>query len=338
MSNSDIKFSIILPVKNGVKYIKECVYSILNQTYKDFNVLVLDNNSNDGTKEWLYTLIDDRIQIFTSNTSLSIEENWNRILALKKNEFITLIGHDDILHSDYLQEMVNLINQYPDASLYQTQFNYINSYGELIRTCKQIPHKLSSLELMSLILKREIDINGTGYMMRSFHYDELNGIPSYPNLLFADFELWVNMTQFSYMVTSPKACFSYRIHQSMTTVSSDQKFQDAFIRLLKYLLEKKTTHLEFKSVINLYLPDFIMVYAKSISHRILRTPLSKRNKVTVEHWVEKCQNITNELFEKKKAPILRDDWSIKISLWIDGSVILRNLFLLYKKVFPKPLF
>ncbi len=333
-----LSFSIILPVRNGGDYLKQCVQSILNQSYSHFNLLVLENESSDKSLEWLNSLSDDRIFIFPATKSLSIEENWGRILGLEKNEFITLIGHDDILHPDYLQEMVDLINQYPDASLYQTHFNYINSVGNLIRPCKHFPQKLTALELMALILKIEIDINGTGYMMRAAHYDSLHGIPNYPNLLFADFELWVNMSQFSYMATSPKTCFSYRLHQSMTTVSSDQKFQDAFIRLLEYFLKKKKNDNQFKTVLDTHLPDFIVIYVKSISHRILRTPLSKRNKVTVKSWIEKCQNITNELFELDNAPILKNNLSVKISLLIDRSVIFRNLFLLYKKLFSKPLF
>lgn len=333
-----LSFSIILPVRNGGDYLKQCVQSILDQSYPQFNLLVLENESSDQSLDWLNSLSDDRIFIFPATKSLSIEENWGRILGLEKNEFITLIGHDDILHPDYLQEMVELINQYPDASLYQTHFNYINSEGNLIRPCKHFPQKLTSLELMALILQKEIDINGTGYMMRAAHYDSLHGIPNYPNLLFADFELWVNMSQFSYMATSPKTCFSYRLHQSMTTVSSDQKFQDAFVRLLKYFLEKKKNDIQFKTVLDAYLLDFIVTYVKSISHRILRTPLSKRNKVTVKSWIEKCQIITNELFELEHAPILRNNLSVKISLFIDKSVIFRNLFLFYKKLFSKPLF
>lgn len=333
-----LNFSIILPVRNGGDYLKQCVQSILNQSYPHFNLLILENESSDQSLDWLNSLSDDRIFIFPATKSLSIEENWSRILDLKKNEFITLIGHDDILHSDYLQEMVELINQYPDASLYQTHFNYINSEGNLIRACKHFPEKLTSLELMALILKKEVDINGTGYMMRSAHYDELHGIPNYPNLLFADFELWVNISQFSYMATSPKTCFSYRLHQSMTTVSSDQKFQDAFIRLLEYFLKKKKNDIQFKTVMDLYLSDFIITYVKSISHRILRTPLDKRNNVTVDSWIEKCQMITNKLFDLGNAPILRKNRSVEISLRIDRSVILRNLFLLFKKIMPKPLF
>ena len=91
------KFSIILPVRNGGEYVKECINSILAQSYMGFELLVFDNNSSDGTLEWLNSIDDKRVKVYPSATSLTIEENWGRIIALEKGEFITLIGHDDIL-------------------------------------------------------------------------------------------------------------------------------------------------------------------------------------------------------------------------------------------------
>lgn len=76
--------------------------------------------------------------MFPSGKDSSIEENWNRIVTVPKNEFITLIGHDDLLHPDYLDTMDGLIQQHPSASfLYQTHFNYIDSSGQLVRPLSQ---------------------------------------------------------------------------------------------------------------------------------------------------------------------------------------------------------
>ena len=111
------QFSIILPVRNGGEYVKECVHSILNQTLNDFNFLVLDNNSSDGTPEWIESLQDKRISVIRSAKDLSIEENWARTVPIPKNEFVTLLGHDDLLMPDFLKTMQDLILKHPDASL-----------------------------------------------------------------------------------------------------------------------------------------------------------------------------------------------------------------------------
>src|SRR6266702_945692 len=99
------KYSIILPVRNGGEYVKLLLANILQQTLPDFELQVLDNCSTDGTREYIQSLNDNRIKIYPADKPLSIEENWARITTIPKNEFITLIGHDDLLDTNYLREM-----------------------------------------------------------------------------------------------------------------------------------------------------------------------------------------------------------------------------------------
>ncbi len=99
-------FSIISPVRNGGDYVKECVNSILAQTLQDFNLVVLDNSSTDGTRKLAGITERCASSPFIKQTrSLSIEENWSRIKDVLRNEFMTMIGHDDVLLPHYLEEM-----------------------------------------------------------------------------------------------------------------------------------------------------------------------------------------------------------------------------------------
>lgn len=61
---------------------------------------------------------------------------------------MTIIGHDDLLDKNYLQVMNDLINQYPDASLYQTHFRFIDAKGNFIRHCKPMAEKQTAAELL----------------------------------------------------------------------------------------------------------------------------------------------------------------------------------------------
>ena len=117
-----IKFSIVLPVHNGIAHIKECVNSVLNQTYENFDLIVLENHSTDGTREFLETISDKRIKIFVAESFLPMEDNWMRINNIPKNEFFTIIGHDDVYDNNYLEVMNNLISNNPNASLYKAHF------------------------------------------------------------------------------------------------------------------------------------------------------------------------------------------------------------------------
>jgi glycosyltransferase involved in cell wall biosynthesis len=88
-------FGIILAVRNCWPYVQECVESVLAQTYPHFDLVVLGNQSTDNTMDWLKTLKDERIRLFSSQVPLSTDESWARAKDVEKQEYMTLIGHDD---------------------------------------------------------------------------------------------------------------------------------------------------------------------------------------------------------------------------------------------------
>jgi len=328
------KYSIILPVRNGGGYVKECVTSILSQTNPDFHLQVLDNCSSDGTLEWLRSVNDERIKIYPAEQPLSIEDNWARIRSIQKNEFITLIGHDDLLDKNYLTVMNDLIGRHPNASLYQAHFRYIDSTGKTIRHCKPMDESQSAAEFLAAFLCGIIDTMGTGFMMRAVDYDQCGGIPAYPNLLFADFELWINLTSKAYKATAPDECFAFRLHQSMTTSSPDIKFHKAFEQFIAYLRRLKEDD-ELRKVIEKYAVSFIEFYCKGLSHRLLRTPKQQREGQTVSSFLRKCKQYADSLVPGNDFdPLARN--SVRLAKQIDSNFLTRSMFLLFKKVRSKP--
>lgn len=328
------KYSIILPVRNGGEYVKECVQSILSQTLPDFNLHVLDNASTDGTPEWIHSLKDERVILIPSQKSLTIEENWGRITGIEKNEFITLIGHDDILDARYLEVMDQLIKENPTASLFQTHFRYIDGKGGTIRRSKPMAGRLTVEEFMAFFLSNMIDSMGTGFMMRSADYDAIGGIPHYPNLLFADFELWLNLTKKGYMATAFEECFAFRLHESTTTTSSDVKFQQAFRRFVQFLKEQRQYN-NLKPVIVRYGIPFIAFYTKGLAHRLLRTPKKGREGKMVADLIAECKRYADELVPGNNFDPYKT-FSVKLAKRIDSNSITRNLFLVFKKFYRKP--
>jgi glycosyltransferase involved in cell wall biosynthesis len=330
------KFSIILPVRNGGNYVKECVNSILSQQYPHFNLIILDNASTDGTSEWISSLQDERVIVYPSKASLSIEDNWARIKQVSRNEFMTCIGHDDILSPGYLDEMNSLINEFPDASLYQSHFVFIDAQGKMIRPCIPMEQNQHAPAFLRDMLLMQIDVNGTGFMIRSNNYDKIGGIPHYPNLLFADLALWLEACRLSYKITSNKNCFSYRLHQSMTTTSSDNKFHEAIEMLVSYLGFLKRKDTELGQVIDQYASVLLSYYCKSFAHRLLRTGLDRRGHMLVKDWVKKCDHFHSSLLGDKKGKP-SDQPSVKLAMFIDSNPVTRNLFRVFRKVYSKPL-
>ena len=332
------RFSIILPVRNGGDYVHECVQSILAQSLPDFQLLVLDNCSTDGTREWLESLRDQRISIFPANNPLTIEENWHRITQVPKNEFITLIGHDDILDPHYLTVMDRLISKHPDASLYQAHFRYIDSAGRTIRRSKPMDERQNKYEFLSFFLSNSIDTMGSGFMMRAADYDAIGGIPpTYPNLLFADFELWINLTRRSYKATAFEECFAFRLHQSTTTTSSDIIFHKAFKKFIHYLSTLKAEDSTMKEIIDRYAIGFINFYTKGLAHRLLRSPKKMRSGLTVAGLISESQKMADELIPGNQLNPYGQP-GVKLARQIDSNYFSRQLFLFFKKVYRQPVY
>jgi len=330
------KYSIILPVRNGGHYVKACVDSILSQTLGDFNFIILDNCSTDGTLAWLQSLQDDRIKIIPSNRPLTIEESWGRIKDIEKNEYISLIGHDDLLYPDFLENIDQLITQHPSASLFHTHFNFIDAAGNIIRESKQMNQLLSANELLKGFLLQTIDSMGTGYVMRAVDYDAVGGIPvKYPNLLFADFELWLNIADKGLVAVSPNTCYAFRVHQSTTGTSGDNQLHRALDLYVDFLINQKNQDQEKKEMVLRYGKSLLLYYCKGFSHRLLRTSPAKRNGATVNKFIEETKLMAKRMgVEKDYHP--EKIRSIRIAKLIDSSNILSRLFLLFKKLYPKP--
>ncbi len=309
----------------------------MSQTFRDFDFIILDNCSTDGTFEWLQSLDDSRIKLFSSNRPLTIEENWGRIKDVPKNEFTSLIGHDDILYPDFLTTIDVLVERYPTASLFHTHFNFINANGKIIRASKLMNEEYSGPEFLQAFLTNSIDSMGTGYVMRSADYDDIGGIQQkYPNLLFADFELWTSLAARKYAVVSRKNCFAFRLHQSTTNTSQDVKLHIALDTFITFLARLKEGDKAMAKVITEYGSTFLVHYCKAYAHRLLRTPSAKRGGLSVDAFIKQTHLMAAKLgisptyHPEKKS-------SLQLARRIDANYVLRNLFLLFKKLYPKPL-
>ena len=205
-------FSVILPVRNGWPYVQECVHGILAQTYPDFELIVLDNQSTDSTVPWLRSLTDSRIRLYGSSSSLSIVDSWARAVGVEKREYMTLIGHDDVLDPDFLLTINRAIGRFPDAKLYQTGFRFIDSVGKTIRGCRPVPERETPAQYLEGRLTYRRDITGTGVVMRSSDYDRIGGIPHFERLFFADDALWLSLMQGGYKAFDPADLCAVRMH------------------------------------------------------------------------------------------------------------------------------
>ncbi len=95
MSNQNIKYSIIIPARNGAQYLSYCVKTIISQDYTDYELIISDDHSTDGTDAYLSTLVHPRVKIIHPPEELSMTEHWEWALARARGEWLMFVGQDD---------------------------------------------------------------------------------------------------------------------------------------------------------------------------------------------------------------------------------------------------
>jgi glycosyltransferase involved in cell wall biosynthesis len=331
-------FSIIIPFKTGKAYLMECIQSALKQNYTDFNVIILaDITSNDdGSLEAVAQINDTRLSVVNSENNLNILENWDRIKQINRQEYMTILGYDDILHPNFLTTIVGLMQEHPNASLYHTHFHYISASGEQMKPCLPLPKKLSANDYVELSLQDKVSVMATGYVFKSKDYDAVGGIPIYyPNLIYADLFLWIELSKIAYLAVSPEYCFSFRIHHSTTKTSKDKLLLNAFVVYLHYLKKLSEENAEFKQTIRNWLPSLLNNTTRAMAHRLLRTEKAYRDGLTMEqifHTIAQIAEQMNIVYHPMEIP------TMKMTVWIDHSSIVHRLFLIFKKLYKKPIY
>ena len=127
-----MKISVLLPTRNGGKYLKSCIESVLNQDYKDMELIVVDNANTDNTAEVVNSYSNDkRLKYYRIDSVVSVTDNWNNALKKSSGDYVLMMGDDDFLLPGYFDTLDKTIkeNDYPDGISY---FGYSFIYPDAV--------------------------------------------------------------------------------------------------------------------------------------------------------------------------------------------------------------
>jgi glycosyltransferase involved in cell wall biosynthesis len=134
MSPIKTEISIGLPVYNGEKYLIQAIDSVLNQTFTDFELIIVDNASNDATQKICLDYIrkDSRIKYYRNHLNVGGPRNYNIAFELSSGKFFKWAAHDDILAKDYLEKCVQVLNSDSSIVLCHSKVGCIDQNGSLV--------------------------------------------------------------------------------------------------------------------------------------------------------------------------------------------------------------
>lgn len=123
------QFSVIIPLYNKAPYVRKTVESVLGQTLGDYELIIIDNGSNDGSSEIVAGFTDPRIQIIRLEENVGVSNARNKGVEISSAPNITFLDADDWWEPTFLKEMAGLIERHPNAGIYGTGY-YIVKNGK----------------------------------------------------------------------------------------------------------------------------------------------------------------------------------------------------------------
>lgn len=166
------KVSILIPVFNRKDYIAECIQSALDQNFADFEVVLVDNASDDGTWEICqqFAASDHRVRIFRNQINIGPVRNWIRCVQEAEGEFSKMLFSDDSLEPNCLSEMVPKLED-PDIGLVYCAARIGKSKDEsIIAYDKSHSSRLSSNKFLTYVLSGKAPVSPGAVLIRTIDF------------------------------------------------------------------------------------------------------------------------------------------------------------------------
>lgn len=207
--------SVLLPVHNASAFLKMAIESILNQTFRDFELIVIDDASTDGSAAVLDDLHDPRIVRISFEENQGIVNALNSALKKVRGQYIARMDADDIAHPSRFEEQVDYLDRHPNTVVVGS---WIQGVGDVRR---QYIHRypVDNDEIKSCLMF-ENPFAHPSVMIRRTVLEKLTGpySPDFPYV--EDWELWTRLIRFGEGANIPRPLLQYRIHAK----SSSKRF------------------------------------------------------------------------------------------------------------------
>jgi glycosyltransferase involved in cell wall biosynthesis len=287
--------SICIPTYNAGKTVMSTLQSILNQTYQNLEILVVDNASTDNTVSLLGQVNDPRVVIHRNERNIGAEASFSRCIGLASGEHIAIFHADDLYLPNMVEKQVRAFQDNPSVGAVFTMASFINDRGDIIGQSK-LPAKLRGKrvfhypEIFSNILEKGNFLMCPSSMVRGKLYKELAPFDVDRFGTSADLDMWLRILEKGPIAVLDEKLMSYRF--STTHGSYQWRFfrteEADFFKVMDYHLSLNSSVLGIpRSVLNKY--EFLRSLDKimrAISHlnkgesaeagRLLRESLSAR--------------------------------------------------------------
>lgn len=290
-----MKVSIVLPAYKR-KFLGPMIDSLLEQTFKDFDLIIVDDASPENLKEFIGTYDDSRIHFYKNEKNIGGKDlvaNWNHCIDYAKGELFLLASDDDIYAPTYLAEMVKLADEHPEVDVFHSRVAVIDENGKIIHVGEPVAEYESDIDFIyQRGIKRRTQLV-PDFICRTEALRKIGGFINYPKAWFSDEMTWYLLAKGKGVYASSKPLFYWR--SSLQNISSNT--DDAILKAKASLL-----HLHnMQKLINDLIPsnDFDAYLLEEIKNNIRESIATQvRYDVEKSSIVNICQFIASRKYQE----------------------------------------
>ncbi len=216
MTTKKPEVTVLMPVYNGGEYLRLSIKSILSQTYKDFEMLIINDCSTDSSMEIVWSFNDERIVVHSNPVNMGQTKSLNVGLRIARGKYVARMDADDMAYPNWIAHLIELYKKHPLCAAVGSSALVINGQGKIKELRKAPVHWQDILfrhffappmNHVSTLLNKDIILEHGGY-------DEEFSISQ-------DFELWSSLIRKGYtLANSPAILVAYRVHASSLSASN----------------------------------------------------------------------------------------------------------------------
>jgi len=303
MRESIPKVSVIMSVYNGERFLHEAVESILNQPFKNFEFIIINDGSTDGSREIIESYNDDRIVLINQDKT-GLTKALNKGISLARGEYVARMDADDVSLPERLEHQVAFLDENPDVGLVGCNIYVIDEKGSII-SMVEVP--IENEEIKWKLLFR----NRFGHSAIMFRKECLSIIGGYnESIIYAqDYDLWLRISQNYNLGNLREFLHKWRLNKStgISMIKTQEQYKSASLisdKSIQKLLPQE--HLD--STLLQEVRDYVNL---NIEPSDLRRVESMLFKILGSFW-ESLPGNQNHLKEKRK--IMQSNYYMNFAL------------------------
>lgn len=247
----DSKVTVLMSVYNGEKYLREAIDSILNQTFRNFEFLIINDGSTDRTAEILESYNDPRIKIINNERNMGLTKSLNKGLKMARGEYIARMDADDISEPNRLKKQVEFLDMHPSIGVVGINSYIIDESGNILT---KMERPTSHEKIIAKILGENQMVHGSLMMRKKLL--ETRGYYDEEFVLAQDYELLLRLSSITKLANLSEQLHRWRRDTSRGISTTKRKYQIAVRDKIRKVFLEKNYSLD-KNYINLVLDNFL---------------------------------------------------------------------------------